>query len=286
MSKPWFKFYPSDWRADPALRLCSMGARGLWLELICLMDEATPRGYLLVAGQRPSPKQIASLVGCESREAAGYMRELEDRGVFSRRQDGVIFSRKLVRETRFSDEQSARRAKSQVVDNVEQSIFGGTKSATKETRDQNPETRIQTKAIATAIWDEAPLASRRRSSKAGVEAALTAATKRGKNLAAIRRALGSYFADPQIAREDHRYAKGVHRMIADDRWEEWAQAEGVEHIDTEFEKRRFRTWMQDWIAKPYQWREQDRGPPPNHPGCRIPPEIIAEFQFEQQRAAR
>ena len=48
MDNPWMKFYTADWRSDPALRMCSMAARGLWVEMICLMHEATPYGQLLI----------------------------------------------------------------------------------------------------------------------------------------------------------------------------------------------------------------------------------------------
>jgi len=27
---PWVTFYPTDWRADPGLRHCSLAARGRW----------------------------------------------------------------------------------------------------------------------------------------------------------------------------------------------------------------------------------------------------------------
>jgi len=51
MKQPWLKFFPSDWRADPALRMCSLAARGLWIEMLCLMHEARPHGSLLVNGK-------------------------------------------------------------------------------------------------------------------------------------------------------------------------------------------------------------------------------------------
>ena len=62
MSGPWMKFYPSDWRADPALRMCSLGARGLWAEMMCIMHEAEPYGCLLVNGQAIGEKQTG-LIG-------------------------------------------------------------------------------------------------------------------------------------------------------------------------------------------------------------------------------
>ena len=48
MKRPSFQFYPSDWLRDTALRSCSMGARGLWMDMICYMHEGNPYGYLKV----------------------------------------------------------------------------------------------------------------------------------------------------------------------------------------------------------------------------------------------
>lgn len=98
MSHPWMKFYPSDWRSDPALRSCSIGARGLWAEIICVMHEATPYGSLLVNGQKVSEKQLASLAGITQRETISMLGELDLAGVFSRQDDGVIFSRRMRRD--------------------------------------------------------------------------------------------------------------------------------------------------------------------------------------------
>ncbi len=98
MSAPWLKFYPSDWRADPALRMCSIGARGLWMEMLCVMHEATPRGSLVVNGRALAPRQIAALAGTGVDEVTAYLAELEDAGVFSRADDGTIFSRRMQRD--------------------------------------------------------------------------------------------------------------------------------------------------------------------------------------------
>lgn len=97
MSAPWMKFYASDWRSDPRLKMCSAGARGVWIEMICLMHEATPYGHLLVHGQPPNEAQLASLTGIPSAELNHLVAELERMGVFSRTKEGVIYSRKLVR---------------------------------------------------------------------------------------------------------------------------------------------------------------------------------------------
>ena len=97
MSEPWMKFYTSDWRADPRLKMCSPAARGMWIEMICLMHEATPYGHLLIHGQSPNEAQLASLTGIHIAELPGLVAELERLGVFSRTRESVIYSRKLVR---------------------------------------------------------------------------------------------------------------------------------------------------------------------------------------------
>ena len=98
MRKPWLKFYPSDWRGDPKLRMCGLAARGLWIEMIGLMHEAQPYGHLVVAGERPTDTQLAVLVGTAADRIPGLIGELESADVFSRNQEGVIYSRRLTRD--------------------------------------------------------------------------------------------------------------------------------------------------------------------------------------------
>lgn len=104
MATPWMKFYPSDWRADPMLRLCSMAARGLWVEMLCVMHEATPYGSLLVNGRRLDKKQLAALVGIPEKDCTALLMELEGGGVFSRDEDGTIYSRRMRRDCEKSEE--------------------------------------------------------------------------------------------------------------------------------------------------------------------------------------
>jgi hypothetical protein len=104
--RPWLKFYPSDWRADPALRMCSLASRGLWMEMLCLMHEATLRGSLLINGQAVTDKQLASLCGVSSRDVTTCLEQLESAGVFSREDNGTIFSRRMRR-----DDEKAERDK-------------------------------------------------------------------------------------------------------------------------------------------------------------------------------
>lgn len=91
------KFYPTDWRSDPALRMCRLSARGLWIEMIALMHEATPYGHLLVSGRSPTDAQLAVLAGTTPEQIPELIGELESAGVFSRTREGVIYSRKMTR---------------------------------------------------------------------------------------------------------------------------------------------------------------------------------------------
>ena len=97
MTDPWLKFFPTDWRSDPKLRMCSLAARGLWIELIAIMHEATPYGHLLVSGLAPTDAQLAVLVGASSDQIPALRGELEAAGVFSRTGKGVIYSRRMTR---------------------------------------------------------------------------------------------------------------------------------------------------------------------------------------------
>jgi hypothetical protein len=96
--QPWMKFYPADWRADPALRMCSFAARGLWVDMMTLMHEAEPYGHLLVSGRAPSARQLAALLGGNVKEIEGLIEELAEAGVFSKTDDGVVFSRRMTRD--------------------------------------------------------------------------------------------------------------------------------------------------------------------------------------------
>lgn len=103
MSRPWLKWYPRDWRADPCLRMCSLAARGLWADLLGYMHEATPYGHLLIDGKAPDLAGIASLVGRPIKEVRKAFAELESNGVFSR-EGRAILSRRMVRDNERAEE--------------------------------------------------------------------------------------------------------------------------------------------------------------------------------------
>jgi hypothetical protein len=98
----WFKFFPSDWKGDELLAMCSLGARGLLVELLCLMHRATPYGYLLVNGKPPSDAELVRLVRASSlTELRRLKTELLERGVLSV-EGRKVYSRRMVRKGRQS----------------------------------------------------------------------------------------------------------------------------------------------------------------------------------------
>lgn len=96
--RPSFQFYPSDWRTDPGLRLCSGPARGLWIEMLCLMHEGEPYGHLTLGGEPISDARLARLHGEPVNDVVAWREELRDCGVYSTTATGVIFSRRMLRD--------------------------------------------------------------------------------------------------------------------------------------------------------------------------------------------
>lgn len=145
-AQPWFKFFPADWRSDSALRMCSPTGRCLWIEMLCLMSESDPVGYLTVKGRPLSDRALAVQAGLTLEEVAAGLADLEENGVFSRLPDGTIFSRKMVRDGRKSDEQRDRAKKRwgfEKVDENETGNAGGGANGTPETDAHILEARSQ-----------------------------------------------------------------------------------------------------------------------------------------------
>jgi hypothetical protein len=103
MKRPSFQFYPADWRKDPGVRVCSLAARGLWIEIICIAHEAEPYGHLVVNGQPMTADQLARTVGESAVAVASCLSELEAAGVFSRDEAGAIVCRRMVKDEAFRE---------------------------------------------------------------------------------------------------------------------------------------------------------------------------------------
>lgn len=90
--RPSIQFYPGDWRKDPSVNCLSLAAKGLWFEMLMLMNEAPRRGYLDMPIE-----SLARAVGGTRREVAKLLSEMESAETFSR-VEGSIVNRRMLRE--------------------------------------------------------------------------------------------------------------------------------------------------------------------------------------------
>lgn len=155
---PWFKFYPSDWAGDRKLHMCSIAARGLWADLLCVMHEAEPYGHLVTDGHPVTMRQIASLAGITPPECGKLMAELESAGVYSRTEDKTIYSRRMVRDKAKAekDRNNGKGGGNPIL--TGEDIRGVNPPVKASDKAQSPETRIddgKTRASASLISHEA-----------------------------------------------------------------------------------------------------------------------------------
>jgi hypothetical protein len=142
---PYMKWYPSDWRADPRLRMCSLAARGLWIDLISYMHEGEPYGHLLIDGKAPSEPDIAALVARPLSEVRKALVELAERGVYSKTDAGTIYSRRMVRD-KAKAERDRENGRGGGNPTLKATVNGGVNpqdNAPDKAHYQNPDTRTQ-----------------------------------------------------------------------------------------------------------------------------------------------
>ena len=96
--RPSFQFYPADWLRDAALRRCSPGARALWIDMLCIMHDGNPYGYLRTGDKDIEPAELSRMTGLLLKSLKGWLNELETSDVFTRTSAGTIYSRRMVRD--------------------------------------------------------------------------------------------------------------------------------------------------------------------------------------------
>lgn len=95
---PSFPFYPTDWLGDTNLKRCSHAAKGVWMDLLCLMHQCDQRGVLATNGKAWTDDDAARAAGGDQVLALAAIQELLDKGVASRNKSGALFSRRMVRD--------------------------------------------------------------------------------------------------------------------------------------------------------------------------------------------
>lgn len=99
---PAMPFYWGDWFKCPEVRALSPAARCLWFEMLGLMWESTERGYLSLNGHPMDRQTLSRCLGFACDLLDGLLGELERYGVYSVREDGCIYNRRMVRDAEIS----------------------------------------------------------------------------------------------------------------------------------------------------------------------------------------
>ena len=162
MKRPAFQFYPADWRKDPALSTCSLAARGLWIELMCVAHEAEVYGALSINGKPMSLQQIARSVGESPTVVGKLLTELESSNVFSRDEQGCIFSRRMIKDEHIREVRAnagslggnpillKQMDKQKVKQTLKQILTPSSSSSSSELTPVAPDSRFE------RFWDEYP----------------------------------------------------------------------------------------------------------------------------------
>ena len=107
-SLPWLQFYPSDWLSD-SVAGCCLAAQGLWLRMLFVAHNSQRSGYLESDGRAISDEQLSRRCGCATvEEYRNLLAELFAAGVPARTQEGVIYSRRMVRDQQERDSAAER----------------------------------------------------------------------------------------------------------------------------------------------------------------------------------
>ncbi len=127
-SAKWTRWFFSDWLKDAGVRSVSCKARGLWIDMLALMDESPRRGFLQQAsGKVVSLEQLANICGCSTDDTSRLVQELDDAGVCSSNEDGIRYSRRMVRDMTGRDEAAVRQRKCRHGPVTKMSQKGGSK---------------------------------------------------------------------------------------------------------------------------------------------------------------
>jgi hypothetical protein len=96
---PAMPFYVGDWLKCPEVRSLSPDYRGLWFDLLCYMWESTERGVMIKSnGKIYNDTEITRMVGMDNQNSGTWLTILLENGVCQRREDGAIYSRRMVRD--------------------------------------------------------------------------------------------------------------------------------------------------------------------------------------------
>lgn len=147
------RFFWQDWQSDDELALCSMGAQGLWMRLLCIAARATPVGHVLISGRKPTLTQLKQIARCSEDEAQlqAWIDELVKAKVCNVSREGTLISRRLIRDAkRHQNSVKGGKARQRQIIETSSDPVGSTRRLAQPgdsaTRVQSPESTIQSPA--------------------------------------------------------------------------------------------------------------------------------------------
>lgn len=295
---PWMKFYPTDWRADPRLRMCSLTARGLWIEMLTVMHEAVPYGHLLVSGRPLTDAQLAALAGAPTDQVSDAVGELEAAGVFSRTREGVIYSRRMTRDAKKSAiaRKNGKNGGNPSLSKTKENAASDNQNPTERDKPQRPEARGQNTPKApdggepdsfAEFWGAYPKRMGGNSRKNAAKR-YAAALRAGAKPEEIMRGLSGYAAEQRrMGKIGTPFIKAAEAWLNAEMWREYAAPPPSSALPASdlLTDTQWRQQVQSWLDRGrVGWRLDRITPSPAEPDCRIPAHILAEFGL-QRRAA-
>jgi hypothetical protein len=303
----WAKFYWTDWLSDIAVRRCSLAARGLWMDMLCIAAQHDPIGYVAVNGEACTNEDIARVSGSSIETVDDLIKELERNGVFSRDRKGKIYNRRMIndakkrkiaRENGKNGGNPSLRNNSSFSTSDNQNptdgVKGGLNTQRLETRDQEKESCPKSPSAPPDLGLLFPEPDKPAKAKSGEKKGKPDYSKEFEDF------WRAYPTDPGMSKKeawdawdklppDEQQAVGA----AVPGFRQWLKKQSPDyrtvHAVRFITQRRFENFVSstapaeqvDWkkaldIARRKQtWDPAKWGPMPNQPGCMVPPELIS-----------
>ena len=214
---PGFIFYPGDWLRD-SVSGCSLEAQGLWLRMMIIGHDSDRYGYLASNGVAIPAGSIAQRCGCTLPQYTTLLAELTAAGVPSRTPEGIIYSRRMVKDAQ-KREQGAERQR-----NFKKRKKEGNASVTQKKRSGNAFYEYEIESVFEVLWSKYPNKEKKQLAKK----AFTASVKSPEDLKLAPTALDNYLAAVEIDRKSNfarRYQNGDTWFRNWREWLEWKEPE-------------------------------------------------------------
>jgi hypothetical protein len=223
---PW---YVGDWLKCPEVRALPPDYRGLWFDLICYMWESTERGVMIKPNGQPySDNDIIRMVGLDNQNTGIWLTSLLDNGVCDRRDDGAIYSKRMVRDEeirKIRREVGLKGGNPKLLVNQisnqkheNEDVIGNTSSIQPKTA-----IHIDTKYDFESLWLKYP----RKLGKHDATLHFKAQVKTDQDYADINKALDNFLQSSQITQGDPKFIPHGSTWF-NNRWRDWIDFKEVE----------------------------------------------------------